>query len=315
MGGEPAAIDAVPWQVGLMRGAHAFCGGAILDATHVVTAAHCVTGPSLRDVTVVAGSSDLADPSGVRDTVTAVRSHPGVDVAVVTLTTALPLGPRVATIRPAQAPVAPASTASVSGYGSTEPVAAGTPNTAPPQTRLHRATVQVLADSGHGCGPAYGGLDARTTLCAAAGGTDACRGDSGGPLVSAAGELAGIVSHGEGCADPNFAGVYVDVAAVRAFLLGAPAVVVSRRTCGRSSCRVDLAVDGDVTAIVGTFVARGAGGARHGTAKAADSAGPRHTLRLRGLPRHATATLTISAADRTGRRTVLLRGVRLPRTS
>lgn len=55
-----------------------------------------------------------------------------------------------------------------------------------------------------------------TALCAgyAEGGKDSCEGDSGGPLMVRQGQswiLAGIVSNGIKCAEPNLPGVYARV--------------------------------------------------------------------------------------------------------
>ena len=64
----------------------------------------------------------------------------------------------------------------------------------------------------------FGGIT-ENMICAAVpgGGKDACQGDSGGPLV-VEGKLAGIVSWGDGCAEPLFPGVYSNVATLKSFI-------------------------------------------------------------------------------------------------
>lgn len=55
-------------------------------------------------------------------------------------------------------------------------------------------------------------------LCAAAPSKDSCQGDSGGPLVRANGDQIGVVSFGNGCADPSYPGVYAYVPEYRLWI-------------------------------------------------------------------------------------------------
>lgn len=68
------------------------------------------------------------------------------------------------------------------------------------------------------CRKEYGAeLVTDTMFCAglSAGGMDSCSGDSGGPIIDkAAGTLIGLVSWGQGCAEPDYAGVYTRVGAL-----------------------------------------------------------------------------------------------------
>ena len=83
----------------------------------------------------------------------------------------------------------------------------------PPDT-LQKVRVPVVSDEE--CRQEYRQVEriSRSMLCAGyhEGGRDSCQGDSGGPLVDERMQkLVGIVSHGLGCARPNYPGVYTQV--------------------------------------------------------------------------------------------------------
>ena len=125
MGGTRIAVTSVPWQVYVAVGSNLACGGSVLDARHVLTAAHCVvpegqaTPRPASDFTVWAGYDNLTAataPAGSQQVgVTALRVHPyyeerskADDVAVLTLGSALSFGPRVQPIALAPVGGAPA---------------------------------------------------------------------------------------------------------------------------------------------------------------------------------------------------------------
>jgi len=119
VGGGQISIRQAPWQVAIRavipegKGLSLFCGGSILDASHILTAAHCVfdreTGHPIppEAFAVRAGTADLASPEPEEQerAVTDVRPHPYYtydpdsgqvnpdDVAVLTLQQPLVLGP------------------------------------------------------------------------------------------------------------------------------------------------------------------------------------------------------------------------------
>jgi hypothetical protein len=122
VGGGPISVTEAPWQVkveeiipvaGQAQPEVFVCGGSILSATKILTAAHCVFNESKEvpagDLLVTAGTSDFNLPELATEQrgVSAVRVHPDYapnpaptedvpdDVAVLTLSAALELGPAV----------------------------------------------------------------------------------------------------------------------------------------------------------------------------------------------------------------------------
>jgi secreted trypsin-like serine protease len=232
---NPDASGPVPYQValvptdaggGVSLPLRVFCGGTIRDATHVITAAHCVAGENARAISVVADVVSRAGAGATQvRTAAAITSSPlytvvaGHDVAVLTLAAPLVLGPDVAALPPA--PVGDPDVgrkAIISGWGLMDPnsTAAAQPD------ELRWAAVDV--EDPARCSGYASAFDADSMLCAGRTGgpvtTDACQGDSGGPLArvaagaegdptpAAADALIGIVSFGRGCGDPNYPGVY-----------------------------------------------------------------------------------------------------------
>jgi hypothetical protein len=232
VGGSPATSTDAPWQVLVLPDGY-LCGGAILDPTHVVTAAHCVYDDEEQEIlapsaiTVHAGITNRF-AAGQHPVVTGVSVNPDYDpdrqtsdVAVLTLATPFSFDSTVKTIgltdvgyRPA-----PSDGLRLSGWGSDVARPPGDPTVPHAVDNLNVATIYPSTD----CATVYAPFDDNLLLCAGQAGTDACQGDSGGPLAVQVGgvwKLAGIVTGGAGCAWAGYPGYYARVAnpAIHAFL-------------------------------------------------------------------------------------------------
>lgn len=248
IGGTEVDITDIPWQVGLISANGGptlwdaqFCGGTVLNARWVVTAAHCLVDNNGRvskpkEIKIIAGVDDLDVSRGANEyRVSTIAVSPGYegginDIALLQISGQFDLNNPG--IEPASLPLAldgdviPAlgTDIVVSGWGEQEAYEEGNYPTV-----LRGATLDVLsAPLSDDCG-SYEPSDwnYRYEMCVGVteGGRDTCQGDSGGPYVATLDgdgdgipepTLMGVTSWGDGCAwagRPGFASrvsAYVD---------------------------------------------------------------------------------------------------------
>ncbi|HZF90306.1 serine protease [Streptomyces sp.] len=209
VGGTTTTTSSYPFMMQITDASqNQFCGGTLVSPTKVVTAAHCMVGETTSGVRVVGGRTYLNGTNGTVARVSKIWIHPnyttatrGEDVAVLTLSTAMPYTTAKYVSSTDTSVYAAGTTARVLGWGTTSSGGSSS-------NQLRTATVPIVSDTS--CGGSYGSDYVKSEMVCAgysSGGVDTCQGDSGGPLL-VGGVLAGITSWGEGCAQAGYPGVY-----------------------------------------------------------------------------------------------------------
>lgn len=192
MGGTNAKIEEFPYYVSIRSsGGSPYCGGTILDKTHILTAAHCKV-PSGDTVNY---GSDIRGGNENVVTVSSSFKHADVkatnvwfmDYLIVTLSEPISLGAKAKIVE----------LGSKSEYDSyvvtnkAECVVVGMGRSGEGGARSYEQTLQKSAQKHNSgmssayCGSFYGSLDPRVSQCfltmGESKGASGCNGDSGGP--------------------------------------------------------------------------------------------------------------------------------------
>nr|XP_028704000.1 transmembrane protease serine 11E [Macaca mulatta] len=222
VGGTEVEEGEWPWQASLQWDGSHRCGATLINATWLVSAAHCFTtykNPARWTASFGVTITPSKMKRGLRRIIVHEKykypSH-DYDISLAELSSPVPYTNAVhrVCLPDASYEFHPGDVMFVTGFGALK-------NDGSSQNHLRQAQVTLIDTTTCNEPQAYNGAITPRMLCAGSlkGKRDACQGDSGGPLVSSDARdiwyLAGIVSWGDECAKPNKPGVYTRVTALR----------------------------------------------------------------------------------------------------
>jgi len=217
-GGTNAVLGEIPYQISLQLNNRHRCGGSIIAARWIITAAHCVPrNGNPAGLTILAGTVDRtnADGTGQRVALEKIFNHPnyrshltGSDIALLKLTEAVKFGPNVKTIGIPPADHRATGKTHISGWGATE---------SGPTNILKKVILDLFSDEQ--CGRDWADRNVKIVPEMICGGDregkkSGCFGDSGGPWVDLEKKIViALVSFGPGsCPHKKYPNISTEVA-------------------------------------------------------------------------------------------------------
>uniref|UniRef100_A0A8B9NDS1 Peptidase S1 domain-containing protein n=1 Tax=Accipiter nisus TaxID=211598 RepID=A0A8B9NDS1_9AVES len=190
IGGRPCSINQRPFQVALIKRGQILCGGSLIDAQWVLTAAHCRQ--PIRDLRVLIGTDTLRDGTGQVRSISKLQVHPAYnprkndnDFMLLRLNKPVQFSNSIKKIRLATRCPMDGMRCSVSGWGTTKSPGAYLPK------NLQCAAIQTFGKDK--CARAYGNAITPNMFCAGVpqGGIDSCqvRGTGGGDVPLATSQV------------------------------------------------------------------------------------------------------------------------------
>ncbi|XP_038174087.1 transmembrane protease serine 11E [Arvicola amphibius] len=222
IGGTQAEEGEWPWQSSLQLDGSHRCGATLINNTWLVSAAHCFRTHKDPSSWTASFGATIQPPklrTGLRRIIVHEKykypSH-DYDIALAELSRPVPCTNAVhkVCLPDANYEFQPGQQMFVTGFGAMQDDGFS-------QNRLRQVQVDYIDSQTCNQPQSYNGAITPRMLCAGflKGEKDACQGDSGGPLVAPDARdiwyLAGIVSWGDECGQPNKPGVYTRVTAFR----------------------------------------------------------------------------------------------------